>query len=407
MPDFSGTIFLCAYLSISYYNRGLLNILYIFNPKYLNDKIKGMLKNYFLLFYFLLCLCSCGSNAIYKVEGKLANLQDSLVYIVYEGSGDRIVDSVISPSPGKFKFELNKEGFNSATLFFENRTKPVTVFLEPQQKVSITGDIDYPQLLQIKGGRINDKLTGFYKHIASQIKEQVDLKTALVEMNDAASGNTDISSKLINVRHLIEESALAYICDNPKEAASAVLIQTYFVVPDDTRKLDELLAVLDPQLKSFYLVKELSEYSVRAKRTALGAEAPEFAVKNIYGKPFTLDSLASDYKLLAFIAPWCEMCQTDILHLDKVVAKYEKKLDVLLVSLDNNPNEVRSFLKKDTIQWNVVTDSANQAAILFDLYNVSVLPRCFLIDENDKIILKTDNGAEIMQILGNLLDKED
>lgn len=367
-----------------------------------------MFKNYFLVLIFLAFLCSCGSNAIYKVEGKLTNLTDSLVYIVYEGSGDRVMDSVVCLSPGKFKFELDQEGFNSATLFFEHRTKPVTVYLEPQQKISITGDIVYPQLLHIKGGRINDKLAGFYKSISSLIKEQADLRTALAETNDATSGNTDLSSKLTNVGHQIEESALAYICDNPKEGAAVVLIESYFVVPDDTRKLDELLAVLDPQLKNFYLVKELSEYSVRAKRTALGAEAPEFAVKNIYGKSFTLDSLGADYKLLAFIAPWCEMCQTDILHLDKVVTKYkEEGLDVLLVSLDADSHEVRDLLKKDSIQWNVVTDSANQAAILFDLYNVSALPRCFLIDENDKIILKTDNGAEIMQTLDNLLYKED
>lgn len=367
-----------------------------------------MSKYYFFVLFFLLCLCSCGSNAIYKVEGKLTNLEDQLVYIVYEGSGDRMMDSLTCTSPGKFKFELNQEGFNSATLFFENRTKPVTVFLEPKQKVSITGDITYPSLLQIKGGRINEKLSGFYKSIASLVKEEVDLRTALAEAGDAASGNTDLSSKWTNVRHRIEELALAYICDNPKEAASVVLIQTYFVVPDDTRKLDELLAVLDPQLKNFYLVRDLAEYSVRAKRTALGAEAPEFSVKNIYGKPYTLDSLAADYKLLAFIAPWCEMCQTDILHLDKVATKYnEEELDILLVSLDDDPYEVRDFLKKDTIAWNVVTDSANQAAILFDLYNVSVLPRCFLIDDNDKIILKTDNGAEILQTLGNILDRKE
>lgn len=367
-----------------------------------------MLKYYFfILFFLLLCLCSCGSNAIYKVEGKLTNLEDQLVYIVYEGSGDRIMDSLTCSSPGKFKFELNQEGFNSATLFFENRTKPVTVFLEPKQKVSITGDITYPLLLQVKGGRINDKLSNFYKSISSLLKEQIDLKTTLAETNNATSGNTDLSSKLTNVQHRIEEAALTYICDNPKEAASAVLIQSYFVTPDDTRKLDELLAVLDPQLKNFYLVKDLAEYSTRAKRTALGAEAPEFAVKNIYGKPFTLDSLTSNYKLLAFIAPWCEMCQTDILHLDKVATKYNKEeLEILLVSLDDDPYEVRDFLKKDTIAWNVVTDSANQAAVLFDLYNVSALPRCFLIDENDKIILKTDNGAEILQTLGNLLEKE-
>ena len=59
---------------------------------------------------------------------------------------------------------------------------------------------------------------------------------------------------------------------------------------------------------------------------------------------------------------------------------------------------------KDSIGWNLVTDSAGQAAMLVDLYNVSALPRCFLIDEEGKIILKTDNGVEIKQTLEKLME---
>ena len=53
-----------------------------------------------------------------------------------------------------------------------------------------------------------------------------------------------------------------------------------------------------------------------------------------------------------------------------------------------------------------VTDSAGQAIRLIDLYNVSVLPRCFLIDENHKIILKTENDLELEQALENIFEEE-
>lgn len=76
------------------------------------------------------------------------------------------------------------------------------------------------------------------------------------------------------------------------------------------------------------------------------------------------------------------MCQTEDLYLDEVAMKYPKeKVDMLLVSLDDDQAEVRKVLAKDSIGWNLVTDSAGQAAMLVDLYNVSALPRCFLIDE--------------------------
>ncbi len=82
----------------------------------------------------------------------------------------------------------------------------------------------------------------------------------------------------------------------------------------------------------------------------------------------------------------------------------KEKVDMLLISLDDDQAEVRKVLAKDSIDWNLVTDSAGQAAMLVDLYNVSALPRCFLIDEEGKIILKTDNGIEIKQTLENLID---
>ena len=42
---------------------------------------------------------------------------------------------------------------------------------------------------------------------------------------------------------------------------------------------------------------------------------------------------------------------------------------MLLISLDDDPQEVRKLLAKDSINWNLVTDSAGQATMLVDLYN--------------------------------------
>ena len=90
-----------------------------------------------------------------------------------------------------------------------------------------------------------------------------------------------------------------------------------------------------------------------------------------------------------------------------MIRKYPKdKLGILLVTLDTNSDELRSQLVKDSIAWNIVTDSAGQAIRLIDLYNVSVLPRCFLIDENHKIILKTENDLELKQALENIFEEE-
>ncbi|WP_165157214.1 TlpA disulfide reductase family protein [Parabacteroides sp. ZJ-118] len=365
-----------------------------------------MVKKLTLIIGFIICLSSCGKDYVYRIEGELSNLEDQTVYAVFEKENYKVVDTVVCTKPGQFRIDQKEAGFHCVTLFFEGKARWVTAYLESEGTVRIAGDANAPSLLQVKGGRINDKLTAFKKKLAPLLTELTRLSDALnsKDLNDTIK-ETEITARLANVNRQLGEEAVRYVKENPDEEASAVLIQSFFSDPDDTRKIDELLALLNPRLKDFYLVKELEQYSARAKRTALGAEAPGFSVRNIYGNTVGLDSFPRKYLLLAFTAPWCDMCQTEDLYLDKVAMKYPKeRLDILLVSLDDDPDNVREVLEKDSIAWNLVTDSAGQATLLVDLYNVSALPRCFLIDEEHKILMKTENGVEVKRTLESLLD---
>ncbi|MBS5485858.1 MAG: redoxin domain-containing protein [Parabacteroides merdae] len=368
-----------------------------------------MIRRLLLVVGIIVSLSSCGGDIAYRIEGKLTNLEDQTLYAVFENEDIKVVDTVTCGKPGEFLIEKKQGDFREVTIFFADKMHWVTAYLEKGEKVTITGDVDYPAMLRVKGGRINDRLSAIRKEMAPLLKEQADLIRQLNKKNrenlNSSIEEADMASRLANVNHLLSEEAAAAIKKYPDEEASVVLIQHYFNHPDDTRQMDELLAVLNPKLNDFYLVRKLQEYSTRAKRTALGAEAPGFNVKNIYGTPVSLDSFPKKYLLLAFTAPWCDMCQTEDLYLDEVAMKYPKeKVDMLLVSLDDDQAEVRKVLAKDSIGWNLVTDSAGQAAMLVDLYNVSALPRCFLIDEEGKIILKTDNGVEIKQTLEKLME---
>ncbi len=365
-----------------------------------------MEKRYLFIVFVLCCLFACGSKYVYRVEGKLSNLEDQTVYVVFEREDYRVVDTLTCEKSGQFRFDQKMEGFHSATVYFTDKEHWITVYLEPGLKVSISGDARYPQLLQVKGGKTNEKLSAFRKAHAALLRERIDLGDRLKDSGNNSNEETDLVSRISSLDMQLTEEAMTYIQEHPDEEASVALIQAYFMKPDDTRRMDELLAALDPALKNFYLVRELEQYSARAKRTAIGAEAPGFSVKDIYGQSMSLDSFPQKYLLLTFTAPWCDMCQTEDLYLDKVATKYPKdKLDILLISLDANQTAVRDVLKKDSIKWNLVTDSAGQASMLLDLYNVNALPRCFLIDEEGKIIMKTESGVEIKQTLEKIFDE--
>ena len=358
------------------------------------------------------CLTACGGGGkTYQVEGKLTNLEDQTLYAVFEQDNKKVVDTIVCEKPGQFKLEkADNEDYHCVTLFFENKTRWVTAYLERGKKVSISGDAHYPLLLQVKGGTINDQLTSVRKEVAPLLKEVTDLSEQMnnpqMEENRPTE-EIDLASRIANVNLQLNEYVLNYVNEHPDQEVSVVLMQLFFMDADDTRKLDELLVLLTPEVRNFYLTKELEQFSNRAKRTMLGAEAPGFTLRNIYGKTIKLESYAHKYLLLAFTAPWCDMCQTEDLLLDQVASHYSKdQVEILLVSLDNQPNELRHTLSQDSIDWNVVTDSAGQATQMIDLYNVSALPRCFLIDDEGILVLKTDNGVEIKQTLETLFDKD-
>ncbi|MCC8154430.1 MAG: AhpC/TSA family protein, partial [Tannerellaceae bacterium] len=358
----------------------------------------------------IICIVSCGEKPAYRIDGKLENLQDQTVYAVFEKDDITYIDTVECSKPGQFRIEVKDGNYNSTTLFFEEKTIWVTVYPEIGEKITITGDIHYPSLLQIKGGKINNELTSVRKKMGNLLKEFTDLSNQLKHNNGDLTtvDEAELTNRLTNVNHQILEQVSHYIQEHPDQKASVVLMQNYFTDADDTRKLDEFLALLDPSLKDYCLVRELEQFSEQAERTALGAEAPGFNVKNIYGETVSLDSLSQKYVLLTFTAPWCDMCHTENLHLDEIAQKYPKEqLDMVLVSLDHDMMGVKEILAKDSIQWNLVTDSAGQAKMLLELYNVSALPRSFLIDEEGKIILKTENGLEIKQTLEKILDEEE
>jgi peroxiredoxin len=362
------------------------------------------MKRIHLIISLLIFLSSCDGNVVYRIDGKLANLENQQLYAVFESEDRNVVDSVVCDKPGQFRIKQEQADFRQVTFFFEDRTHWFTIYLEPGEKVTLTGDMQQPELLQAKGGRLNNELSAVRKQLAPLLKEQGDLRK-LMQGETLPPG--DLTSRWANVNHRLSEQVLAYVRNHPDEEASVVLMKTFLLDPDDTRQLDELLILLDPRLKDFYLVKELEQYSARAKRTALGAEAPDFTVKNIYGKTLSLDSFPEKYLLLTFTAPWCDMCQTDDLYLDEIDRKYPAdKLEQLLVSLDDDMKALRELLRNDSIQWNLVADSAGQATMLVDLYNVSALPRCFLIDEQKTIILKTENGAEIKRTLEHLIRQD-
>ena len=210
-----------------------------------------MIRRLLLVVGIIVSLSSCGGDIAYRIEGKLTNLEDQTLYAVFENEDIKVVDTVTCEKPGEFLIEKKQGDFREVTIFFADKTHWVTAYLDKGEKVTITGDADYPAMLRVKGGPVNDRLSAIKKEMAPLLKEQADLIRQLNKKNrenlNSSIEETDMASRLANVNHLLSEEAAAAIKKYPDEEASVVLIQHYFNHPDDTRQMDELLAVLSPK----------------------------------------------------------------------------------------------------------------------------------------------------------------
>jgi peroxiredoxin len=366
-----------------------------------------MLKNLKYLGCFLYVFFACSEENTYRIKVDLANLQAQDVYAVFEAADSKMVDTISYAGKGAFVITQKQDDFRTLVLYYDNFSRWITVYLENPQRIVVSGDALFPGLIQVKGGKINELLSEFRKETAGLLRERANLAATNDTIRGRLNGNTTRTARLATINQDLRLQARTFIEKNTDEEASAILIKEYFVNSDNPLLIDNLLDRLNPKLDAFYVVQELKSYTEKAKQTIAGARAPDFNVRNIYGQTFSRDSFANRYFILAFTTMWSDLCQTEEMYLDEIISSFSKdSLNVMLVSLDENPHEVRTIVRTDSIRWNIVTDSIGQAIKLLDLYNVTILPHCFLMDKEGYIVLKTENGAELRRTLQQLLPNE-
>ena len=358
------------------------------------------------LFYILsisLLLLSCNNDNIYQIEGRLSNLDNTTLYVVFESSDGNSVDTVLCDEQGNFSIARQKDDIiQEITVYYNNRKQWFMIYPEAGKAVQVKGDANYPLLLQIKGGRTNNKISEFKKKASPLLKELTDIS---LNADGRYPPNSDNIRQAANTIHELRIGVKDFINKNPKEEASAILINEYFSNPDEIIQAEEFLNLLTPELNDYFIVKNLRTQISKAKLTMIGAKAPGFNVTNIYGQTFTADSFSNKNYIISFTALWCELCNTEINKLNEIATKYPKDtLEILLISLDDDFNEIRNRISKDSIKWNLVTDSAGQSIKLFEAYNINALPKNILVDKNGIIKLKTANGIELKQTVDEIID---
>src|SRR3989304_10161988 len=85
---------------------------------------------------------------------------------------------------------------------------------------------------------------------------------------------------------------------------------------------------------------------------SLGEQVPSFTLRKDDGKVLALGDLRGKIVVLNFWATWCGPCIEEMPSLNRFTEKYAGKgVDVVAVSLDEDPDAYREFLAKNQISF--------------------------------------------------------
>ncbi|MBF0576689.1 DUF4369 domain-containing protein [Dysgonomonas sp. GY617] len=339
-----------------------------------------MIRGLVIFSLLILSVTSCtNSDVNFTVEGKLENLSVPKIYAVKEITKDSVsIDTITVEKGGKFSYKGKVESQALVSLFVGEGLKPLRFFLEPNYKVSITGNALEGDLVEIRGGRVNNDLADFKKKNANILQSRYRIL--------AKNENLDVS-ELKNVNYQLARCVRECVESDPAKIAAVILMNDFSINNISVDLLGNDIDLLKGEAANFYLTTSLKDYYDRVKISMVGSVAPDITLQSTRGKSVSLKDFRGKPVLLIFDlkeAPSNE-AYFNLLKETQKTLKDKVQFVAIVIDEDDKSPDPKIVEIANSLDWTVLLDGRKWNSQAVKKYNVTEAPYMILISKDGVI----------------------
>ena len=271
------------------------------------------------------------------------------------------------------------------------RMNPISVMLFPNDQVSVKGNFD---VYQVTGSKFYDEYNQMNAPLLANDKKRMALSE---EYSTIARSAQPDKQRLEAIREEFQKIGLEndrmiidYVGKHLDSDLSVFLLY-YFHPEAGEKQIDHITKEVQNGALS-HLYKEIKAYydKVVAKREASkyiqeGKMAPDFTLKDLNGKDFSLSSLKGKYVVLDFWGSWCGWCIKGMPKMKEMYAKYKGKLEIVGIDCNDPESKWKAAVAKHALPWINVINNPKGGADMTNVYNISGFPTKLIIAPDGKI----------------------